>query len=240
MQNFMKTFKQIPVTMGLVTVMTGMYVAAVIASKSLYIDVYTLYRFGGLLNFSVTQQGEWWRLITMAFVHASFIQLILNVVIVYFLGRIIEVTLGRFQLIAIFLLGVLSGSLFVLLFGNQHTLFVGATSFVFALIGVMVYLGINEIERGAWAQEMKTMLVFVAMNIIFMFFGSTISIWEQVGGFFMGMIVPGMLMQSDNAKRTFKTSTTKMIISVALTVILLAVLIIGIVKPFGFLYSVII
>ena len=56
-------------------------------------NIDTLYRLGGLAPTSVWQ-GEWWRLITANFLHFGWIHLLSNIVGLYFIGAIVEFSLG--------------------------------------------------------------------------------------------------------------------------------------------------
>lgn len=220
MKNFMREFKQVPVSVGLSILLGVIYLAEVLRSGGLTIDLRTLYDFGGLLPAAVVVQDDWWRLLTAGFVHASLTHFLLNVVVIYFIGRILESTLGSIQVALIFLLGVVGGNLVTMLFGGLMTVSIGASSGAFALVGSVIYLGMLEKRRGMWMQQMQTMLIFVGMNVVFSLFDTSIGIWAHIGGFLVGITLTGALMQSRYAKNTFKVNTMTQVIAYGATIVL--------------------
>lgn len=230
MTDFIRAFKQYPVTISLSVLIGVIYLAEVLFSGGLTINLLTMYQFGGMVIDSIAQNGEWWRMLSSGFVHASLTHVLLNIMVIYFVGRILEMALGSIQVGLIFILGVLGGSLLTLLLGNLHVIYVGASTGAFALVGAVIYLGLHEVQRGAWVQEMRTMLLFVVMNLAFSLFDTSIGIWGHVGGFFTGLIVTGALLQSDYAKTTFKTSGGRTTLALFLTLIMFALLFIGVIN----------
>lgn len=229
MSNFTREFRQVPVTLGLSVLLGIIYVAEVIRSGGLDIAINTLYHFGGLVPAVVFGQNEWWRLLTAGFVHASLMHLLLNVVVIYFVGRMLETTLGSLQVGVIFLVGVLGGNLLTMLLGNIMVISIGASSGAFALVGAVIYLGWQERRRGVWGQQMQTMFIFVGMNLLFGLFDPSIGIWAHVGGFLFGVTVAGALLQSRYAKATFKTSPTKAMLAGVSTLVLLVILLLAVI-----------
>ena len=54
--------------------------------------------------------GEWWRLITAAFLHGSIIHVALNMVVLWVIGAPVEEAIGRGRFLALYLISGLSGS----------------------------------------------------------------------------------------------------------------------------------
>jgi rhomboid protease GluP len=69
----------------------------------------TLVAFGGLAR-PLVEEGQWYRLLTMAFLHADALHLALNLVALGIGGMLLESLLGRLWLLAVFVLGALGGS----------------------------------------------------------------------------------------------------------------------------------
>jgi len=229
MNNFAREFKQVPVTVGLSILLVMIYLAEVLCSGGLVIDMATMYNFGGLVPATVFAQGEWWRLLTAGFVHVSLTHMLLNVVVIYFIGRLLERALGSLQLAALFLVGVVSGNLFTMLLGNIFVISIGASGGAFTLVGAIIFLGLREKHGGVWREEMKTMILFVGMNVVFSLFDPSIGIWAHVGGFLMGLTLTGGLIQSRYAQNTFKSSKTITILAYVSTVIVLGALLLGVI-----------
>lgn len=227
MHNFLREVKQTPFTIGLCVLLVAIYIAEVLNSGGLTIGLGTLYDFGGLVTSAVGIDGQWWRLLTAGFVHASLMHILMNTIVIYFIGRILETTLGSLQVATIFILGVLGGSLLSMTLGALNVIYIGASSGAFAMVGAVVYLGMQEKRRGAWVQQMQTMLIFVAMNLLFSLFDPTIGIWGHVGGFFVGLAVTGNLLQSRYAKMTFKNTTMTRIVALLMIFTVFLILLTG-------------
>ncbi|MCW0952495.1 rhomboid family intramembrane serine protease [Weissella ceti] len=228
MHNFEREFKQVPVAVGLSVLLVVIYLAEALRSGSLTIDMATMYNFGGLVPAAVFAQNEWWRLLTAGFIHVSLTHMLLNVVVIYFIGRLLEMSLGSLQLAVLFLVGVIGGNLFAMLLGNVLVISLGASGGAFTLVGAIIYLGLRENRRGVWREQMQTMIIFVGMNVVFSLFDSSIGIWAHVGGFLMGLTLTGGLIQSRYAQNTFKSSKTTTILAYVSTAIILGALVFGV------------
>ena len=59
------------------------------------------------------RQGEWWRIITLGFLHdySGLAHIVLNMMALYYLGRLMEAFQGRWRLAAYFLFAIVTGNL---------------------------------------------------------------------------------------------------------------------------------
>ena len=88
-------------------------------------------------------QGEWWRLVTSGFLHTEFWHVGMNMLALFWLGRMIEPALGHVRFIAIYLSSLLTGSLLVLIVQpNVETL--GASGAVYGLLGAAIVMARNR------------------------------------------------------------------------------------------------
>src|SRR5688500_4264686 len=83
--------------------------------------------------------GQYWRLVTSAFLHANqlpfgLLHIGFNMYILYFLGQLLEPSIGRVKFLAIYFTALLSGSLGALLL-SPCAATVGASGAVFGLMG---------------------------------------------------------------------------------------------------------
>jgi len=99
-------------------------------------DPDTLVRWGGVFG-PRTTNGEWWRLLTAVFVHASFIRLIVNIIGLYQVGQILERLVGQFAFVSAYLAaGVLSN--LVTLTAAPVAVSAGASGAVLGMYGLLV------------------------------------------------------------------------------------------------------
>lgn len=97
------------------------------------------YPYGPDVHAEGVADGEWYRLLTGAFLHLpatetpfGVLHIVLNMVSLWSLGRVVEAQLGRVRFVALYLLSALGGSVLVLLIAPD-TLTVGASGAIFGL-----------------------------------------------------------------------------------------------------------
>jgi len=96
--------------------------------------VRTLVALGGLYPNLVFQSGEWYRLLTAAFLHGDAIHLLLNGVALYLAGHVLETLVGRAWFLALFLIGAVGGSLLSLAINPATMVSVGASGAIMCLL----------------------------------------------------------------------------------------------------------
>ncbi|MGH3022998.1 MAG: rhomboid family intramembrane serine protease [Gaiellaceae bacterium] len=127
--------------------------------------------------------GEWWRLITAAFLHASLIHLGFNMLMLWWFGQALESALGRGRFLGVYFVSALAGSAGALLLTpDSYTL--GASGAVFGILGAGLVLERNQIYVfGGGA------LLVIVLNLAFTFLGpGNISIGGHLGGLVGGML----------------------------------------------------
>ena len=130
-------------------------------------------------------EGEWWRLITAAFLHYGPIHLAMNMLVLWMIGRALEEALGPARYVAVYLASGLAGSAGALLLGPMRELFspspatatVGASGAIFGILGAAIVL---ERQRTyVLGGSAMSLLVF---NLAFTFLVPGISIGGHLGG----------------------------------------------------------
>ncbi len=84
--------------------------------------------------------GQYYRLITAAFLHGGLLHLGLNMFAILVVGREVEVALGRVRFLALYLASALGGSVCFYLFGSPGALALGASTATFGLFGALFVL----------------------------------------------------------------------------------------------------
>jgi len=86
-------------------------------------------------------QGQYWRLITVALVHGGFFHLGFNLYALHVLGSPVELYFGVTKYVTVLLTSLIFGSLASALFNNPYTASVGASGMVFGLFGALALIG---------------------------------------------------------------------------------------------------
>jgi membrane associated rhomboid family serine protease len=121
--------------------------------------------------------GEWWRLVTGGFLHASLIHVGFNMYLLWILGGALERYAGTARLLAVYFSGLLWGSAGALLL-SPNSLTVGASGAVF---GLMAALYLLERQRGI-ALLGSTVGMLLVLNLVITFVLPGISVGGHLGG----------------------------------------------------------
>lgn len=120
--------------------------------------------------------GEWWRLITAAFLHASLIHVGMNMVVLWIVGAPVEQAIGRGRFLALYLVSGLAGSAGALVFSPNATT-VGASGAIFGILGAALIL---ESQRSYVLGGQA--LGFIVINLVLTFAIPNISVGGHLGG----------------------------------------------------------
>lgn len=97
-----------------------------------------LFAWGANSAAAVVVDGQWWRLLTSAFLHAGVLHLGLNMFALWEAGRQMCRWLGNGQFLLVYGGAALAGSALSLHAGSQQTVSVGASGAVFGVLGALV------------------------------------------------------------------------------------------------------
>lgn len=136
----------------------------------------------GAMEGYVVADGDYWRLLTAAFLHASVPHIVFNMMALYFFGPFVEQALGTWRYIVAYLTMAVFSSVFVYVINDPLTVTVGASGAIFGLLGIALILLLRT------KQDVRTLLVLLAINAVISTQGN-IS-WEgHLGGFISGIIL---------------------------------------------------
>ncbi len=129
-------------------------------------DVNTLIRFGATATDKI-QAGEWWRLVTGAFVHVTILHIALNMWCLWNLGIFGEPLLGKRGLIAVYLLTGTTGMMFSYAWSiasGQVAYVAGASGAVFGIAGILIVLLSNRKLQVPWEElrSLRRQVIFFA------------------------------------------------------------------------------
>ena len=137
-------------------------------------------------------EGEWWRLVTSAFLHAGLLHIGFNMFLAWMLGNALERLHGPTRFLGLYTGSLAAGSLGVLLMAPT-TFTVGASGAVFGLMGATV---VHQYRRGInpWSSGIGTLVV---VNLLFTFGRPGISIGGHLGGLLGGAALAWLVDESD-------------------------------------------
>lgn len=151
---------------------------------------------------AVLDGGQYWRLFTSMFLHAGLAHVLLNMLALYSLGSVLEITFGHARFALIYLLGGLVGSVLSAALNAPITFSVGASGAVFAVFGAeAAHLYSNWRVMGPAARlRLRQVIMFAVLNFSIGFFGNLtgggvflIDNWAHVGGFVGGAVLATLI-----------------------------------------------
>jgi len=166
----------------------------------------------------LTTTGEWWRLLTSAFVHFGIFHIALNMWALYAVGKFTERLFGNVFFLLIYLMtAVLSGLSSI--WWNHAAAAAGASGAIFAIYGaLMAYLLFQRaaFPTGAVARLLRSTTGFVLLNIVFGFSVTGISNAAHLGGLASGFILGAVMARPLNPERRRRQTIPKLLAGVTL------------------------
>ena len=127
--------------------------------------------------------GDWWRLVTSMFLHASIAHIALNMLALWFIGRAVEEYLGSLRFALLYFVSGLAGSAGALV-ADPRGVTVGASGAIFGILGAMMILEWQVTGRLAGQAA-----GLIAINLVISFAIPGISWGGHVGGLIGGILV---------------------------------------------------
>ncbi|MGH8163067.1 MAG: rhomboid family intramembrane serine protease, partial [Rhodanobacteraceae bacterium] len=127
----------------------------------------TIVRDGALVPLLVTQDHQWWRIVTSAFLHASIIHIGVNMISLYSLGRFIEAAVGSVKMFVIYAVSLLCAGLGAVYFSQPNIPTLGASGAIFGLFGALFAIGFKLGKPGM--QLIKANIGLLIVNLIITF-----------------------------------------------------------------------
>jgi len=121
-------------------------------------------------------EGEWWRLLSAAFLHYGPVHLAMNMLVLYLFGPALESVLGTARFLLLYLIAGLAGSAGALLLSPESAT-VGASGAIYGLFGAILLL-----ERQGTYVFGGSVLPLLVVNIAITFVVPGISIGGHLGG----------------------------------------------------------
>jgi rhomboid protease GluP len=159
----------------------------------------------------LTTHGQWWRIVAAAFVHGSFIHLLMNMLILLSIGLFTERLFGRVGFIVLYLFAGIGGNLAGLAL-HPFTVAMGASGAIFGLYGgllAILLLHRNTVPRPRIMPIAKSAAIFIAINLLYGLSQSNVDMAAHIGGlasgFLLGCGLTGPLVPADPDWRQGRT-----------------------------------
>jgi rhomboid protease GluP len=164
-----------------------------------------LYNIGRLDIQGVLMQREYGRIIWSLFLHGDINHIFNNMVILFFLGAMIEKEIGHSWLLLAYLLSGIGGnlvSLAVKIMNADMVGSIGASGAIFGLDGVLLALILFSGKRMPDVTPIRVILMIV-LSIYNGFSGANVDNGAHLGGLFTGFLIGIIICIKDRIKELF-------------------------------------
>ena len=179
------------VTVTKVLVVINVIVYVILAARGDTQDTEYMFRCGALWVPSVLEDLEIYRLLTSAFLHFSFLHLFNNMLLLFFMGDVLEDAVGGIRFLIVYLLSGIAGNLITLLLEvhtGEYSLSAGASGAVFGVLGALLCLLI--LNRGRVSYLTGGRIAFFVLYSLFTGFTSSgVNNAAHVGGLLAGFVL---------------------------------------------------
>ena len=190
------------VSLAIVAINVAIYVLGLLSGRDLALDFGNLP--GPVLvsgDLAGVSTGQYYRLITAAFLHAGVLHLAMNMFALAQLGPMLESALGRVRFLALYVLSALGGSTLSYCVSDQGSLGVGASGAIFGLFGAY-YVVVRRL--GGPTRSILTLLV---VNLVITFTIPIIDWRAHLGGLITGALVGAALAYAPRGERRDRLQT---------------------------------
>jgi membrane associated rhomboid family serine protease len=179
------------VTMALIAINVGVFLLELAAGGTLQGTGNWIYEHGALVKNAIyadgtpagVDHGEWWRLITSAFLHYGVFHIAVNMYSLYFAGSILEQVIGRWRFLLLYMVSGVAGAAGALI-ASPDAITVGASGAIFGILG-----GLFVLERQRHLATGGQIAGLIVINLIFTFAFPGISIGGHLGGLAGGVVL---------------------------------------------------
>ncbi len=144
---------------------------------------------GALAPVAVLQYGQWWRIVTSAFLHGGLLHIGVNMFSLWVLGRFIEWAVGGWRMLVIYIVSMIVSGLGVIYLtapANAAVGTLGASGAIFGLFGALFAIGFKLGKPGM--QLIRANLGILVLNLVFTFSVPQISWQAHVAGLIGGFL----------------------------------------------------
>jgi membrane associated rhomboid family serine protease len=210
------------VTYTLVALCVLAYIAEIVYGKTVNYGEMVGGAFDGQIHaFVGVAVGDWYRLLTSAFLHETpgsgigITHIVFNMWALIVVGPSLERVLGRVRFIAVYLVSALAGSVLLYILAAPNEPAVGASGAIFGLFGAWFVLA-RKLQM-----DSRQVVLLIVLNLVITFVVPHIAWQDHVGGLIAGSLLTAAFVYAPKANRT--------LIQLGATVAMLALLVVGVI-----------
>ncbi len=179
-------------------------------------DAMFMYDHGAMYPYAVLLEGQWYRLLTSAFLHFGLAHLVNNLILLICLGSYLERRYGKARYIILYLVCAVGGSLvsmWHMLCTQNIAVSAGASGVVFGMVGALLFLVLQN--KGRFEDlSLRRFLLMMALALYNGFTTAGVDNAAHVGGLIVGFAVAAVFFLleiiGNGTKRNYKDIRDKL------------------------------
>jgi membrane associated rhomboid family serine protease len=180
------------VTNAIIGINVVIYAILAVLSQSLDISQDVLINAGAQYTPRILA-GEYWRIFTAMFLHFSIFHVGLNMLSLFFIGRVVEIVYGKWRYLVIYLASGIVGGI-VTFFLQPNALAAGASGAIFGVFGALGVLYLVNRRALGGSGALANWLFWLALNLVWGFSTPGIGVLDHIGGLVAGIIIGYLLV----------------------------------------------
>jgi membrane associated rhomboid family serine protease len=193
-----RSMRSTSMTKALLLVLAAVFVLELVKSGGGTPTGRALFNMGALYPPSVAFHGQWWRLVSVMFLHANLIHIAFNAWALWIFGQYVESFFGKRQFLAIFFVSAFIGSVASYAFGPVIELGVGASGGIVGLLGAFIAYNLRRRHLAIAQAQLRWVLIIILLNVFLTLGGGGLGIGNidyraHLGGLVGGFVIGGAL-----------------------------------------------
>jgi rhomboid protease GluP len=160
-----------------------------------------LFDLGAMQPVAIALEGQYWRLFSAMFLHASLLHILFNMYALFMFGFLIERSLGSVRFLAIYFVSGFLASVTSFAFGSPSSLGVGASGAIFGLLGAWVAYNVRRRGTALASANLQWAVMLILINLVLGFSVPGIDNLAHMGGLAAG-VAAGWLAEGFGPRRT--------------------------------------
>jgi rhomboid protease GluP len=152
---------------------------------------------GAIFGPNIILNGELWRLITAMFLHGGTTHIAMNMLSLWFVGRVAESWFNRVSYISIYFISGIAGGL-ISIYMHPTTVGIGASGAIFGIFGALS--GMVIVHRKRMEKQFKAFMkefgIVLLLNLLIGVVFESVDLSAHIAGLIVGMIGGGMVAKS--------------------------------------------
>ena len=154
-------------------------------------DTMFMLHHGAMYEPLVVERGEYYRLFTCMFLHFGVQHLLYNMLLLIFVGDMLEKAVGKVRYLMIYLGGGILGNLLsmvVVMRTGSYAVSAGASGAICAVVGALVFLAVKNRDRIS-QEEIWRLMIMAVLSLIEGFTQTGTDSMAHLGGFLGGVVI---------------------------------------------------